>query len=488
MRILAVLLALLLLVPASAAEESKSGAKPKKQAPPPPGIHWEPDFERGQARATREGLPILFAVNALESESANNHLASSLYRSRAWGDATRGYISFCCNPNEHGSSAPGACDRYPGCTCAAHKKALGWFLGRFGQDLISPQHVILEPDGDVAYRKQYYTRVVGPSLLDTYLSRIAPQTAYAQAALRRAAQIKQLSQIPVAELEGAAKPMLSGLDGLAAAALVNVLDDTYEAPRRLAVLRVLRHTPRLQAPVLALAAEERVFYPADESAETLLWIEALFAVDRTYGVWAATRALVRLKKDAERNAILRLWAGTPSEGKDPGIADLPKSERAFAFEALLLAGDRCAQVPNIPASWSQGREREVLRARTTTPGGRTAVPGALKAALAEGHPRRLRPLILSASAAVVRQEMDGLIDVLAKSPSLRLRVAAALRLLEIRQPQGGAVVRLIRETLNDPIEGPETRAVAVKLLGDDPGQNQEEWERALTAHLQGGAK
>lgn len=493
MRIIAALLALILLVPGAMAEEGKNAPKRKKRPPAPPGVHWESDFEKGMARAEREGLPVLFAVNALENENANNLLATRLYRSKDWGEATRGYVAFVCNPKQHGSTAAGACGRYPGSTCAQHMKALRWFLGRFGQDLISPQHVILEPDGDVAYRKQYYTSVVGPSLLDTYLSFIAPQAAYAQAAMKRTAQIKRLSKIPVAELEQAAKPLLSGMDGLGAATLLNVLDDTYEAPRRLAVLRVLRHAPRLQVPVLALAAEERVFFPGEAAAETLLWIEALFAVDRAYGVWAATRALVRMEKEAERSAVMRIWAarevaGSKSVGTDPGIKDVPKDERAHAYEALLLAGDRRAHVSHIPRAWTRGRAREIMRARTLTPGSRPVPAGTLKAALLEGHPRRLRPLILSADMPEVRRNLDGLIDALAKSLSYRIRVAAALRLLEAQQPQGGAIVKLLSVALDDSIEGPATRALAVRILGKDPGRDQEEWRLALIAHVQGGTK
>ena len=46
---------------------------------------------------------------------------------------------------------------------SGNRAALTWFTKRFGENLISPQHVIIEPDGDVAFRKEYYTGVVKPS-------------------------------------------------------------------------------------------------------------------------------------------------------------------------------------------------------------------------------------------------------------------------------------------------------------------------------------
>ena len=487
MRLILLLLALLMLAPAVLAEDAKKAGKPKKRPPPLPGIHWESDFEKGMAKAERQGRPILFAVNALETEQANNHLASNLYRSNAWGDASRGYVAFCCNPNEHGTGKPNSCRRYPGCDCAAHKQALDWFLARFGLDLISPQHVILEPDGDLAYRKQYFTGVVGPSLLETYLSKVAPKTAYARAGGDREARIKQLAKCPVEEVDAQARRWLDGRDGLAAAALLNVLDDSYDAARRRAVIRALRHTPGLQVPVLAIAAEERVLFPEDEWNETTLWLRTLFEADRTYGVWGATRALVRLGKEVDRNAILRIWAGSAEDESTPGIDDLPERERPAAYEALLLAKDRRANRPNPPRSWTLGREREILRAR-----GIAKVEDLygldLKRALADPHPRKLRPLILFADPADVRRNLDGLIETVAKSPWFRVRVAAALRLLEIREPQGGAVVDLLVEAIHDPLERAETRAHAIRILGEDPGQSTAEWRRLMNARVKGGAK
>lgn len=481
------LIAAAMILPEAHAEGEGPGAAPRKKPAPIPGIRWERDFEKGLARAARLGRPVFIAVNALENEAANNRLAGQLYRSPAWGEASRGYIAFVCNPNTHGAGAGPTCSRYPGCDCATHRKALDWFLEQYGQDLISPQHVILEPDGDVAYRKQYYTGVVGPSLLENYLSNLDPKAAYARAAGTREKQIRELASCPPEEIGGRAAQWLDGRDGLAAAALVNVLDDAYDESRRTAVIRALSQTPGLQVPVLLLAAEERILFPQDEPAETRLWLETLFAADRRMGIWGATRALVRMDRAADRDAVLRIWAGRTPTAAAPGIDDLPKGERAAAFEALILAGDRRAQAGKTSASWTAGRAREIARARAKT-GTRSAASRKLAEALETPNPRVLRPLILDAQVAEIRANEEGLAALLAQAPWQRVRIAAALRLLEIRKAVGGAVAGTLVPAISDPIEGPDARLRAVRILGADPGQSTAEWTRALKSFVSGGAK
>ncbi len=487
MRLIAFVLAWAALSSVVLAGDEKRPAKPKKP-PPPPGIWWADDLAAARKKAMREGRPLLFAINALESESANNRLAQVLYRSRAWGEASRGYVALVCNPNDHMANGEKSCSRYPGHVCTGHQAALLWFTKRFGESLISPQHVILEPDGDVAYRKEYYTGVVGPALLENYLSKVAPRIAYSRAGIGRPEQIKTFAKLPLEEIDAKAKSWLAGSDGLAAAALVNVLDDSYDAPRRAALIRALRHTHDLQLPLLVHAAEERVLYPADEPTETLLWIETLFEADRTTGVWAATRALVRMDDAAEREKVLRIWAGTAADAAAPGIDDLPENERSAAYEALILAKDRRALGTRAPAAWMDGRAGEIARAlrvvgRTTA--GTEAVFDQLSA---DAAPGRMRSALLTTTAADIRMNQKAIRRILATSHSERVRIAAALALLRVRLSHAGAVVRTIRAALGDPLEGPETRPLAVAILGEDPGQSAVEWTKRLEAHLQGGAK
>jgi hypothetical protein len=460
---------------------------PRKAPAPLPGIHWEADFEAGMRRAAKEGRPVFVAVNALETEAANNQLASRQYRSKEWGTATRGFVSFVCNPTTHGQGE-GACTRYPGHTCAGHAAALGWFLKRFGQDLISPQHVILEPDGAVAYRKEYYERVVGPSLIENYLSKLAPSIAYARAGVGRDARMKAIGEAPLEEVDALAEAWLDGHDGLAAAAIVNVLDDCFDAQRRIELIAALRHTPPLQVPVLAMAAEERVMYPADEAHETLRWITTLFAADRQTGVWAATRALTRLEDEKARDAVLRAWAGVEPTAKAPEIDDLPMPERARAYEALLLAGDRRARRTPPPASWTGGREAQVERARRkmglTTPGDVN-----LKALLADPHPATLRRALLDATPEEVRANEDGVVRAMRESRYQRVSLAAALALLKARvADQEPSVSALVVAGKSDLVEGPSTRRHAIAILGEDPGQGDATWRAAIARHMRGGGR
>jgi len=465
---------------------------PPHKPPPPPGVHWERDVPAGLARAMREGRPVLFAINALENEAANNRLAQSAYRSAAWGAATRGYVAFVCNGGTHAAPGETACARYPGLVCAAHQAALTWFMQRFGEALISPQHVILEPDGDVAFRKEYFTGVVGPALLDAYLSRVSPHVAYARAGIEREAEAKRFAALPLDTFDAQATDYLAGRDGLAAATLLNVLDDSTDPARRAAVIRALRGTHDLQVPVLALAAEERVLYPADDPQETSLWIAILLEADHGMGVWAATRALVRLEDEAARDAVLRIWADDKEAGAKPSIDDLLVADRPAAYEALLLAGDRRALANDVPASWTAGRELEIARARRLA--GRPALPAPDLAETLTGDASagRKRTALEAASPAALRLASGAVVATLTKPPQARLRIAAALACLRARLPQGGRAVRTILDALDDLVEGPPTRREMLRILEADPGRDREVIGGALRAFLgendQGGAK
>jgi len=487
MRLLAFFIAWVALSAVVLAGDDKAPRKAKKP-PPPPGIRWAQDLDAGRKKAMREGRPMLFAINALETESANNRLAQVSYQTATWGEATRGYVAFVCNPHDHMAGGDKNCTRYPGHLCGGHRAALAWFTKRFGESQISPQHVILEPDGDVAFRKEYYTGVVSPRLLETYLSKLAPRIAYSRAGIGRANEIKHLAQLPPEVMSARVEKWLDGSDGLAAAAIVNVVDDSYDAVVRRTLIHALRHTPRMQIPVLVHAAEERVLYPTDEPTETLMWIRTLFAADREAGVWAATRALVRLDDAAEREKVLRLWAGATDSATSPAIDDLPESERGHAYEALILAKDRRALVTRVPDAWKSLGAKRIARALRLV-GRTTPATEALFGMLsADASPGKQRHALLTTTAEDIRLHEKSVRKLLATSLSERVRIAAALALLRAKLPQEGPVVRTILAAFADPIEGVEALERALAILGSDPGQSPEEWKRALETHLKGGAK
>lgn len=479
--------AALFTVASAGAEEDPATPKAK---PPPAGIWWEQDLKKGMARATREGRPMLFAVNALETESANQRLGLQTYRTAPWGEATRGYVNFVCNPEDHGGDP---CGRYERHVCQGHRDALTWFLKRFGQDLISPQHVILEPDGDVAYRKEYYTGVVGPLLLDSYLSKVAPPIAYARAGIGREKPMARCGSIPLEELDAFAASWLSGRDGLAAAAMLNALDDCYDTPRRLALIRAMKHTHDLQVPVLLIAAEERMLYPADEPEETFAWLETLFAVDRTLGVWGATRVLVRSEETHVRDRVLRLWAAPKHLAKSAPILidELPEKERPYAYEALLLAHDKRAAKADVPAAWTRGREREIARARRIA-GRITGAPDVdLAPVLVEGNPGRVRAALLDAAPAAVRKHAQALRVVMETHRAHRVRLAAALALWKARAGPPEPLLDVLRGGVLDLVEGWPTRRALDAILGDaavEHALSDAAWRAGLMAWWKDGAR
>lgn len=482
---LLVALAALSLVAVAGAEEETKKSKAK---PPPEGIWWAQDFQAGLARAAREGRPVLFCVNALETEQANQRLGLNTYRSAAWGQATRGYVNFVCNPEDHGATA---CSRYERHVCKGHRDALTWFLKRFGQDLISPQHVILEPDGDVAFRKEYYTGVVEPALLEGYLSNVAPPIAYARAGIGREAKLKSCADLPLPELDAFASKWLAGRDGLAAAAMLNALDDCYDAPRRLALISALAHTHDLQAPVLVIAAEERMLYPTDEPAETLAWLKTLFRVDRSLGVWGATRALVRLEDEAVRSAVLRIWAGADGEGSTVALGDLPAAERSSAYEALLLAKDRRASQAKVPADWVAGRAAEIARARRVTGRVTGAATVDLAAALKDAYPGNLRTALLAASPAAVRPHAEALMQLVNKHRAHRVRLAAAMALWKARAGPPVQLIDVLYGGSTDLIEGRPTNEALGALMpeaGLEVAHSREAWNAAMLKWWKDGAK
>ena len=484
--LLAVLLALLSVGVAGAEEDPK---KPKRE-PPPAGIWWDKDFKAGMARAAREGRPMLFCVNALETEQANQRLGLTTYRSSAWGDATRGYVNFVCNPEDHGGDP---CSRYERHVCKGHRDALTWFLKRFGQDLISPQHVILEPDGDVAFRKEYYTGVVGPLLLETYLSKVAPQIAYSRAGIGREAPLKKCATLPLPELDAFARTWLAGKDGLAAAAMLNALDDCYDAPRRLALIRALKHTHDLQTEVLVIPAEERMLYPGDETEETFAWLETLFAADRALGVWGATRALVRMDDVVHRDRVLRIWAGPSMATKSAPILidELPEKERPFAYEALLLAEDKRAESAKVPAAWTSGREREIARARRIAGRVTGATTSELAGALERMDPSELRTALLAASKAEVGTHAEALMRGLTQWPQQRLRLAAALALWKARAGPPFQLAEMLHVGVTNVVEAQPTREALDAIMGEAKVEHRlgrDAWLKAMMAWWKDGAK
>lgn len=468
------------LLPGPRLAQQASAAPP--QAAPPPGIRWEGTAREGLARARREGRPLLVCVNALEDERANIQLATQLYRDPAWGRATRSYVCVVANPNEHGAAA--TCARYGHVPCSAHKDVLAWVLRAVSRDgaLISPQHLIVEPDGAIAYRKEYFEGHEGPALFEAWLARLAPLAALRQARADRAADLAQLATCAPKDTAAFARAIVKrASDGLGGLVLVAALEDTSDPLRRAGLLDALGDTPAAQALALVPAAEAATAEPALAPGEALAWTQVLLRVDRELGLWAAARVIAR--GDAPlRTRVLEAVSGDRSPA---ALGRLPPGERAVLEEALLLAG--AALPPGLAPGDAEGLERVPSHRRQRARAqGSTPRPQALPPALGALAPAELRRALLAASVESVVAHEAEVRALLEGSLHLRVRVAAALALLGARRGPAEAVAACLEAAFDDPLEGPEARTLARARLAEDPGENPDEWARLLRARPGGG--
>lgn len=468
-------------LPCLAEDPAPSPGKP----PPAPieGIRWEEDLEAGLLRAAREGRPVLFCINALYGqEGANTRLGGTLYRSTSWGRATRGYVAFVCNPADH-DGPDGMSKVYEGITSASAKAALQYVLERFGSNQISPQHIILEPDGDVAFRKEYYTGEVGPGLLDAWLAYVSPPAARQRAGLDRSKHIKRLKQAPTEKLAPLARNWLMERDGLAAPGILDVLIDEYDGTRRLALIGALATAPAQQQHVLEFGAEETATYPDDDEAVTLAWARALLRSNRPSGIWMLSRAIARTESPQLRGRLLRAWVGR-DEGKPvPRIAELDRDERDMAREALVLAGDKRG---GENGAWNKnGSDLPWRLARALSKRSSKLRWPALAKALDDDQVAVVRGALLEADGAAVLAQRSKVEALLSVPGQRHVALAAALALLRGgKTAQKPAVVALLVGAIEDEIEGPEVRAALAERLGEDLGGNVSGWRSALRTRLQ----
>jgi hypothetical protein len=447
---------------------SLTGASPAGAEEPggADGIRWEASVEGALERSAQEGRPVLLCVNALESESANNALATVHYRSAEWGAATRGFVCLVGNPGDHGSDA-GGCRRYDRIPCAAHRAALDLVLRLFGPDLISPQHVVLEPDGGVFWRKEYWSGDVTPEGLLGLFVEAAPRLAIVHAGHAREKEVERLAKAPAKEAVAAATSWLApNEDPLAAPAIVGLVVTTDDPRRRVALVRALGRA----APALRLASADAAFRaPEDDPALAAAWVESL--AEEPAAAPTLARLAVRTKDPALRSRALAAVAALAPD---------------LARETRWLLGDRAgatAPAPDAPLRTRRAEARAGLRARVHPP---------LATALDAESAGDLRGALLEADAAEVRASAARVAVLVEGARQERVRLAAALALLRAGPlPEGVAadvperVAALLVATLGDAVEGPDTRAEAVRRLGDDPGHDPDVWRAALLGALRG---
>jgi hypothetical protein len=437
-----------------------------------PGVRWDGDVDAALARAAREGRPVLVVVNALEEEGATRMLAEREYPSKPWGDATRAYVCLVANGETHGDGA--ACTRFRTIPCSGHRDVLSWALRRFsadGQTLTSPSHLILEPDGGIAYAKEYYTQDENPPFLDAWGARIAPRLLGKRAWALREARLGALEKTPDAGLAAAAKEWIASGDGMAPAAVVAMAALEAKPARRAALREALAATPKDLAPALFDDVDASSGDPSVDLDATLGWIRTALAVDPDLGDWAAARALARAPDASARARVLSTWAGTPK----PTLDAMEPETRVRAEEALALSGDVTAARP-LAARAPAGRVTALRIARAVRVATDASVTAAdLRRALADGT-RAERREALAWTTAFEGEEHVALARGARRDPHADVRLAAAVALLHADDRSGAED---LLAALDDLVEGPEVHAALVRWHGDDPGRPAGAWEPIL---------
>jgi hypothetical protein len=122
----------------------------------PQDIAWARDLNATLARARAENRPILIAINALDTERGNQAQRTTAFRNPALVATSRSMLCLIANPNDHDRG--GTCARYGSTDCKTHRDVLTYALRRWSRqgDIISPQHMILAPDGTLLWRQEYY--------------------------------------------------------------------------------------------------------------------------------------------------------------------------------------------------------------------------------------------------------------------------------------------------------------------------------------------
>jgi hypothetical protein len=456
-------------------------AGPKKP-PPPPGIRWESTLAGARERAQREGRPLLICVNALEGQVST--LVTDTYPSEAWGRATRGYVCLVANQVAH-EEKDGVCSRFGQMPCACHRDTLAWVVRNFADekgDIISPSHLILEPDGGVAFREDYFDARsrTGPTLFETVLSAVSPDLAQRIAGIEREAKIAEIGKAPAEKAGELARAWMAVPDdGLRVAGLLSALVEAEAPPKRLALIAALAQAPGEQVPALVPTVEGVTAVPDERPEETVAWVTALLRVDRDLGAWAAARAFVRAKQPATKKRVLALWTGA----EHPEDATLPSGERAALAEALHLAGQPVP--PDLRVDDTEGTAMVPLarrmRARLRVATGGVPLPKDL-AGLAPGA---LRAALLDARGEDVVKRKADVLALLRGSPHRRVRIAAAVVLFRARERADGLVEQILLDGAFDPVEGPETRALVMKKRLEELADDREAWAKALHDALTG---
>ncbi|HEX9792528.1 MAG TPA: hypothetical protein VGC54_00950, partial [Planctomycetota bacterium] len=153
-------LPLLLVLPAVPAVPAAPAA-PAAAFPRVQDIAWEADYAGAFGRAATEKKVVLLAVN-MDGERANDTIAEKVYADEVVLEQAAGIVALVGSQSVHGS--PGkTCKRFGTLTCEQHQqvdvKARASVLkAAVDGRVVSPQHVLLGPDGAVILSVPYEIR------------------------------------------------------------------------------------------------------------------------------------------------------------------------------------------------------------------------------------------------------------------------------------------------------------------------------------------
>lgn len=294
-------------------------------------IAWSRDLNATLVRARAENRPILIAINALDTERGNQAQRSGAYRNAALVAASRAMLCLVANPNDHDRG--GTCARYGTTDCKTHRDVLTYALRRWSRegDIISPQHMVLAPDGTLLWRQEYY---IAPEPLTLQCEKALVKTA-PDRALKLAARTRKQA---LESLEGGLDPKayVKRGDPLAPAVLL-LMWETDQDPKW---LEALKQVPDDSSRRSAAGAKADAFglvrlYLEDEPA----LLDVARAIDPKRGAWWRKRL-----------------QGDPAPAPPPHA---PKLRRAFlalekgdksGLDALLAALDHPVDGPEVRAA------------------------------------------------------------------------------------------------------------------------------------------
>ncbi len=305
-RMSAFAVALLAVVPAAAHDG-------QRDVPHRSGVQWCVDLPAALTTAREEKRIVVICFN-MDGEAANER-ALDMYRSDDFADALENAICVMCSADAHASDGK-PCTRFRGLCCAEHqaceRSARAHLFGAVRNN-IAPQHVVLYPDGVVAWHGVYEVEppAIYRAIRDAEASKGAP---LAQRVRRQKLAVEQLKRRATA-VPGAQLQILAALASTPAQHFLDTLQvlDVETANSMLDDLAMFR--AELAESLLAAATKHRQRAVRERATRLLAQVRERVACDPTKGKGKVAPAGV----DAKARAVESPAAPIPITEKLPVV-------------------------------------------------------------------------------------------------------------------------------------------------------------------------